>query len=74
MQHHLKENGRSEAEFGRNLIVGEGKSGRQGVADALRRWRDAGHTHGTIQSTWLGLTTPEQHLEYFVDVAERVRR
>lgn len=73
VQHHLRENGRSESDFGRNLISGEGQPDPQDAADELRRWRDAGHSHGTIQSTWFGFTSVDQHLDYFAAVAEKVR-
>lgn len=43
------------------------------AADELLRWRDAGHTHGTIQSNWLGFTEPEQHLDYVDKVARLVK-
>lgn len=73
VKYHLIENGRSEKDFCRNLIVGDGPEDAQTIADELKRWRDAGHQYGTIQSTWRGLKTAEEHLEFFQEVAEKIR-
>lgn len=73
VQHHLRENDRSELAFARNLIVGAGPAGPREVAEELLRWRDAGHTHGTVDSSWRGFTSVEQHLDYYAAVAAVVR-
>lgn len=73
VQHFLAENGRPEADFNRNLIAGDGPEDAQSIADELKRWRDAGHQYGTIQSTWRGLKTAEDHLEFFQEVANKFR-
>ena len=73
VKHFLAENGRSDANFYRNIIVGDGPEDAQTIADELKRWRDAGHQYGTIQSTWRGLKTAEEHLEFFQDVADKFR-
>ena len=73
VKHHLLENDRSVDDFNRNLILGEGSDDAQSIADNLKRWRDAGHQYGTIQSTWRGFKTAEEHLDFFQEVANKVR-
>ncbi len=74
VRHHLLENGRPEEDFSRNLILGDGPESAQDIADDLKRWRDAGHQYGTIQSCWRGLKTADEHLEFFQEVAEKYRQ
>ena len=79
-RNHRKRNGSHETRhrqsdcFGRNPLSEQRDGNPQTVADELKRWEDAGHTHGTIQSTWLGFTEPQQHLDYFAKVAALMGR
>ncbi|MBW8783346.1 MAG: LLM class F420-dependent oxidoreductase [Novosphingobium sp.] len=49
VKHHLAEFGRREDEFGRELLTIFARTPQE-TADTLRRFRDAGGTHGTIHS------------------------
>ena len=54
--------GRSEATFGRDYIALR-PAGVDDAADCLKRWRDAGGTHGTIASLGRGFTDIQQHID-----------
>lgn len=42
------------------------------AVEALERWRNAGGTHATIQTTWMGHRTVEEHLDYAGAVAAQL--
>jgi len=72
LDHFLQAAGRSDDAFGRELIVTAPKCDAQQMADALRRWRDAGHSHGCIDTMRRGFTSVEQHVEFALDVKRRL--
>jgi probable F420-dependent oxidoreductase len=49
VKHHLAEQGRSQAEFGCELLALFARTAQES-ADHLKRWRDAGGTHGCVSS------------------------
>jgi probable F420-dependent oxidoreductase len=64
VKHHLAVSGRDEAAFGRELLAIFAR-GPEEAADAIRQFRDAGGTHGTVQSLNQGLPRQiEAHIEY----------
>jgi probable F420-dependent oxidoreductase len=68
VQHHLAANGRSADGFGRDLLTIFAKD-RQETADDLKIWRDAGGTHGTLQSLDKGLGGDiDAHIEFITGV------
>jgi probable F420-dependent oxidoreductase len=68
VRHHLGELGRPEAEFGRELLAIFARDKKE-AADHLRRWRDAGGTHGTVQSMGKGLGADiDAHIDYVAEV------
>jgi probable F420-dependent oxidoreductase len=67
VQHHLKENNRPEAGFGRELIVPNGK-GPQHAADTIKRWQEAGGTHACVPTLGKGYTDIGQHLDFVHEV------
>ena len=71
VRHHLAESGRSEAGFGRELITIRATNLDQTV-DTVKRWRDAGGTHASINSMGKGLTTIQAHLDFIAEVRHRL--
>lgn len=43
------------------------------VADAMRRWQDAGGTHTSVVTMGMGWATAEQHLDYLQEVHHRLK-
>lgn len=67
VKHHLAEQGRDEAAFGRDLLAIFAR-GAQEAADAIRTFRDAGGTHGTVQSMNQGLPRDiDAHIAYVAE-------
>ena len=65
---HLARFGRSEAEFGRELLTLFAKDPQE-AADHLKIWRDAGGTHGCVPSMGKGLgANIDAHIEYVAEV------
>ncbi|WP_297494468.1 LLM class F420-dependent oxidoreductase [Acidocella sp.] len=68
VRHHLAALGRDEAGFGRELLTIFAKD-KQETADDIRIFRDAGGTHGTVQSLNKGLPRDiEAHIDYLAGV------
>ncbi len=68
VKHHLAALGRDEAGYGRELLAIFAKDPQE-AADDIRRFRDAGGTHGTVQSMNKGLPREiEAHIEYVAKV------
>jgi probable F420-dependent oxidoreductase len=68
VKHHLAELGRDDAVFGRELLTIFAKDPQEG-ADAIKMFRDAGGTHGTVQSMNKGLPRDiDAHIEYVAKV------
>lgn len=68
VRHHLGEFGRSESDFGRELLAIFARD-RQEAADHLKIWRDAGGTHGCVASTDKGLgNNIDAHIDYIAEV------
>jgi probable F420-dependent oxidoreductase len=68
----LAQAGRSEATFGRDYI-GIRPAGARDAADCLKRWRDAGGTHGTISPLDQGFTHIRQHIDFVGEVFGKLR-
>jgi probable F420-dependent oxidoreductase len=72
VRHHLGVLGRPEDAFGRELLV-IFAADKQEAADHLKRWRDAGGTHGTVPSMNKGLGTDvDAHIDYVAEVKRLV--
>lgn len=68
VRHHLQALGRDEANYGRELLALFARD-KQEIVDHLRRWRDAGGTHGCVPSMNKGLGGEiEAHIDYVADV------
>lgn len=64
---HLSALGRSQAEFGSELLTIFARD-KQQAADHLKTWRDAGGTHGTVQSMNQGLGADiDAHIDYIAE-------
>ncbi len=64
VKHHLAALGRDESAFGRELLTIFAR-GPQEATDAIKTFRDAGGTHGTVQSMNQGLPRDiDAHIEY----------
>jgi probable F420-dependent oxidoreductase len=71
VHHHLGELGRSRDGFGLELLAIFARGVRQ-AAETMKRWRDAGGTHGCIQSLDQGLGPDiDAHIEYLAE-AKRI--
>lgn len=67
VRHHLAEQGRDEAAYGRELLALFAADSTQ-AADHLRRWRDAGGTHGCVPSMGKGLGSDiDAHIDYIAE-------
>ena len=60
---YLKENGRSDADFGKHLTT-HAKSKLEGIPDVLARWRDVGGTHASLTTMGKGFTTAQEHADF----------
>jgi probable F420-dependent oxidoreductase len=68
VRHHLGAMGQDENRFGRELFTQFAVNPVE-AADQLKRWRDAGGTHGSITSTNKGLRSDiEAHIDYVSEV------
>jgi probable F420-dependent oxidoreductase len=81
----VEQEGRFEQEFGRHYFMvpvgvdpregGSPKDGSrtvQAIIDELERWRDAGGTAASINTTGMGFTSVDQHLELMERVSTRL--
>ncbi|MBB4857698.1 putative F420-dependent oxidoreductase [Novosphingobium chloroacetimidivorans] len=72
VRHHLHEAGRDEDSFGRDLLAIFARDAQE-AADHLKRWRDAGGTHGTAPSMNKGLGDDiDAHIDYLAKVKRLV--
>lgn len=72
VKHHLAALGRDENVFGRELLTIFAKD-QQESADHIRMFRDAGGTHGTVQSMNKGLPREiDAHIEYVAKVKRMI--
>ena len=69
---YLKEQNRSEADFGKDYLAVTNKTVDQ-LADAAKRWQEAGGTHVTLVSTGKGFTSTQQHMDFFLQVREKIQ-
>lgn len=70
VRHHLQANGRSDESFGRDLLTWFAKDSQE-TADHLKAWRDAGGTHGCVQSLDKGLGADvDAHIDYIAKTRE----
>jgi probable F420-dependent oxidoreductase len=68
VRQHLAEAGRSEADYGRELLAIFARDPQE-AADHLKVWRDAGGTHGCVPSMEKGLGADiEAHIDYVAEV------
>lgn len=68
VRHYLREVGRDEDGFGRDLLAIFARDAQE-AADHLKRWRDAGGTHGTAPSMNKGLGNDiDAHIAYLAEV------
>lgn len=69
VRHHLAEAGRSDADFGAELITTRAKD-----VDELRRvterWREAGGTQVSVVTMKLGFTSAAAHIDFLADVKD----
>jgi probable F420-dependent oxidoreductase len=73
VRHHLRQFGRDEAAFGRELYVMFDRKPRD-AADSLKVWRDAGGTHGSLQTVELGFGADiEAHIDFMAETARLFR-
>ena len=63
------EAGRDPSRLGMEGRVGLGPGSVEAVDDHVRRWRDAGATHVSINTMGAGLGTVDQHVEALARVA-----
>lgn len=69
---HLSQLGRSEADFGRELLALFARDPQE-AADHLKIWRDAGGTHGCVPSMGKGLGGDiDAHIDYVAEVKRRL--
>lgn len=70
----LAEEGRSDADFGQHLILqnpnGVGLEVDEAI-DTLRRWRDMGGTHASIDTMRKGYRTAREHVDFLSEVIAR---
>jgi probable F420-dependent oxidoreductase len=71
VQELLEEAGRPVEGFGAELL-GFRANDADGIADALKRWRDLGGTHGSILTMGRGFRTIEEHIDFVGDVVRRM--
>lgn len=72
VKHHLAGLGRDETGYGRELLTIFAKDPQEG-ADDIRMFREAGGTHGTVQSMNKGLPREiEAHIEYVAKVKRMI--
>jgi probable F420-dependent oxidoreductase len=68
VQHHLRELGRGEAEFGRELLALFARD-KISTVEHLVRWRDVGGTHGCVSTMNKDLGSDiDAHIEFAADV------
>jgi hypothetical protein len=72
MQRALDEAGRSLSSFGRELIANRAQCEAHELADAIKRWRDDGHTHASFSTMGRGFAKVEQHLDFATQVKDLV--
>jgi probable F420-dependent oxidoreductase len=70
VKHHMDAIGRPEAGFGRELLAIFARNPQE-AADDLKRWRDAGGTHGCVPSMDKGLGNDiDAHIDYLARVKQ----
>jgi len=68
VRHHLREAGRDETQFGKEFIArGRSHTVRE-IADALKRGRDAGYTHGSVEAVRRGYDTIDAHIGFIAEL------
>ena len=69
VQAHLEDAGRSDADFGHELIMLRARSAAES-AETAAGWRDAGGTHASVVTMRLGLEGLQAHIDYITEVRE----
>ena len=71
----LVEKERSVDSFGFHLLL-QDKGGRgldvPDTIDTLHRWRDAGGTHASVGTMYRGYKSPQEHIDFLVEVKQRL--
>ncbi|MBT95886.1 MAG: LLM class F420-dependent oxidoreductase [Acidimicrobiaceae bacterium] len=70
-EHHLREFGRSEAEFGHELIALRDKTP-QATAETIKKWGDSGGTHASIVTMNCGLSGLQEHLDFIKEARDLI--
>jgi hypothetical protein len=65
----LAEEGRAVESLGADFQIPTGTSA-PATIDLLRRWQDAGGTHGAVCTMGPGFTTAEPHIDFFAGLRE----
>jgi len=71
VRHHLKESGRDEKSFGRELITIRATN-LQETVDTVKRWQDLGGTHASVNPMGKGFTTAKAHIDFLSEVRHRI--
>ena len=72
VRHHLAEAGRSDDDFGLEMIALR-EANADKVVEAAERWAEAGGTHVSAVSMGLDLTTADAHEDYYATMIDRLR-
>jgi probable F420-dependent oxidoreductase len=71
VQHHLREFGRSEADFGYEWSIHDRPL--ESAADAVKAWRDGGGTHACVPSMRMGFGQDiEAHVDFYAKLKRRI--
>ena len=70
---YIKENGRSEEDFGKYLNI-QNKTTLEELPEVLKRWRDVGGHAASVVTMAKGFTTTGQHIDYIERAAELLTR
>lgn len=71
LQGYLLEEQRAVADFGAEYLTQDGCTVEQAI-NAIHRWQDAGGSHVAVRSMGLGFTSPQQHIDFFAEVRQRI--
>jgi probable F420-dependent oxidoreductase len=74
IEHHLKELGRTAADFGKEMVVGRQYKTSQQVADRIQWCREWGCTHVAVDTMGKGFSTAEAHIDFLSEVRRSISR
>lgn len=75
VRQHLEAESRQVKNFKAYYLLGDDSGNGLSITeavDAIHRWQDVGGTHASVVTMGLGYTSPEQHIEHFHDLRERL--